>query len=64
MRMVSQRRMRLEDGAGGLGVRRAVGVAVVNDLVHVAAGQLLGRVAEGARGGLIDEGERPSRSMP
>ena len=46
----------LEDRAGGLGIGGAVGVAMVNDLMGVAAFQLFRCVAQGARGGLVDEG--------
>ena len=39
----------LENGTGGPGIGCAVGVAVVDDLVDVAAGQFIGGVAQGAR---------------
>ena len=47
----------LQDGVGGFGVRCAVGVAVVNDLVHVAACKLPGRVAQRTCAGFVNEGE-------
>ena len=47
----------LENGAGDLGIERAIGVAVVDYVMHVAAGELLRTIPERACAGFVDERE-------
>src|SRR5580658_10267165 len=47
----------LKNRTVGLGIRCAIDVAMVNDLVYIAARQLFGGISESARSGLVDKGE-------